>query len=288
MIKSVEEYLNQLRKELAGCDPATIQDALSDSEEHLNMALGSESDIESVIEKYGSPEEVAAGYKELEDRVSPPLAPRPPQYNDERHFFSRFFGVFTDTRAWAALVYFILTLGTGIAYFTWVVTGLSVSAGLLILIIGLPVLVLFLLSVRGIAFIEGRLIEALLGVRMPRRSRYAGAKNGFWERIGSLFTDRTTWTSILYMLFLMPFGIFYFVSFISLIGFSLELITVPVAEIIFDHPVIDINDHEFHTPVWLMPLVMGFGVVLLTLTMHLIKLVGYAHGRVAKALLVAD
>ena len=40
MITSVEEYLNKLRKELAGCDPATIQDALADSEEHIRTALG--------------------------------------------------------------------------------------------------------------------------------------------------------------------------------------------------------------------------------------------------------
>ena len=39
MIKSIDEYLRLLRKELAGSDAAVIQDALADAEEHLRMAL---------------------------------------------------------------------------------------------------------------------------------------------------------------------------------------------------------------------------------------------------------
>ncbi len=33
MIQSIDNYLAQLKKELSGCDRATIQDALSDAEE---------------------------------------------------------------------------------------------------------------------------------------------------------------------------------------------------------------------------------------------------------------
>ena len=54
-------------------------------------------------------------------------------------------------------------------YFTWAVVGASLSVSLLILIIGVPLLVLFLGSIRALAFIEGRMVEVLLGVRMPRR-----------------------------------------------------------------------------------------------------------------------
>ena len=39
MTKSIEEYLDQLKAELKDSDIATIQDALSDAEEHLRMAL---------------------------------------------------------------------------------------------------------------------------------------------------------------------------------------------------------------------------------------------------------
>ena len=61
--KSVDDYLNQLQKELKGSDPALIQDALSDAEEYLRSALGTaKKDIpdiddaealESIFNKYG-------------------------------------------------------------------------------------------------------------------------------------------------------------------------------------------------------------------------------------------
>lgn len=288
MLNSVEEYLSELRKELAGCDSATIQDALSDSEEHLRMALQTDSNLALVIEKYGIPREVAAGYMELEKYTPPPLAPLGTGIKNKGSLLSSFFGVFTELRVWAALFYFLLTLGTGVIYFTWVVTGFSLSIGLIILVIGLPVLIIFLLSVRGMAFIEGRIVEALLGVRMPRRPKYAHIGSSWLHRIQTLFTDRTTWTSMIYMVFLMPFGVFYFTLFVSLIGLSLELIFAPFAELLFDQAAFEIGDEDYHLSVWLMPLVIIGGVVLMTLTLHLVKLLGYVHGRIAKVLLVVE
>ena len=41
MINTIEEYLSQLKEELAGNDRATIQDALSDAEEYLRNARSS-------------------------------------------------------------------------------------------------------------------------------------------------------------------------------------------------------------------------------------------------------
>ena len=35
MMERIDAYLNALKAELAGSDPATIQDALADAEEHL-------------------------------------------------------------------------------------------------------------------------------------------------------------------------------------------------------------------------------------------------------------
>ncbi len=41
MIQSIDDYLSHLKKDLSGCDRATIQDALSDAEEYLRTALSS-------------------------------------------------------------------------------------------------------------------------------------------------------------------------------------------------------------------------------------------------------
>ncbi|MBA4380165.1 MAG: hypothetical protein C0393_05750, partial [Anaerolinea sp.] len=76
MNKSIEEYLDQLKAELKGSDSATVQDALSDAEEHLRNAVASlresqpdlaEADaLQKAIEQYGTPSETAAAYAEVE------------------------------------------------------------------------------------------------------------------------------------------------------------------------------------------------------------------------------
>ena len=84
MVNNIDQYLESLKKALDGCDSATIQDALADAEEHLSNAIEQgleesdkviESDILSkVIEKYGSPEEVANAYRYIEGRIRPAFA----------------------------------------------------------------------------------------------------------------------------------------------------------------------------------------------------------------------
>lgn len=54
------------------------------------------------------------------------------------------FGVFVDPAAYKALVYMILSLATGITYFTLVVTGVSTAGGMLVLIVGVPLFLLVL------------------------------------------------------------------------------------------------------------------------------------------------
>jgi hypothetical protein len=296
MINSVDEYLAQLKKELEGNDTAVIQDALSDAEEYLRTALAqpgegpkpTEADaLSSVIEKFGSPAEVAAGYKQMEIRA--PAGLFRPSAQGKRSPWVRFFGVFSDPRAWGSLLYMLVSLATGIIYFTWVITGLSVSAGLLVLVVGLPLLTLFLLSVRAIAFVEGRMAEALLGVRMPRRPRFFNSSGGFWQKIKSLFAERITWTAMLYDVLQLPLGFFYFTLSVTLLGVAVYGIALPVTQLAFNTPAyVIIGDTRYQAVVWAMPLFVAGGALLLTATMHLVRLLGRAQGSWAKLMLVSN
>jgi uncharacterized membrane protein len=291
MIKSVEEYLQQLKRELTGCDRATIQDALSDAEEYLRNTLETRPDLAEadallpVVEKYGTPDEVAAAYREVESRVPATLAQA--SHSGGKSFVSRFFGAFTDPKTWGALLFLLLfSLFSGIIYFTWAVTGISLSLGFSVLIIGLPFLGLFVLSVQGIALIEGRVVEALLGVRMPRRPIFPGKKLGWWGRFKTLVSDKHTWLSIVYMILKLPLGIIYFVVFIVLIALSLFGIALPILQQGFDIYPLVINNVPYYAPVWLLPLTVIAGILLIILTMHLARVMGRMHGTLAKALLV--
>lgn len=302
MIQTIEEYLAKLKKELSGCDRATIQDALSDAEEYLRTALDREIEdttlseteaISLIIEKYGSPEETASAYREIENRLSPALATIKPQSKtpepvekEHKGFIKSFFGVFIDPLTWGSFFYLMVSLATGIFYFTWVVTGLSLSGGLLVLIIGLPFLGLFILSVRGIGLVEGRVVEALLGVRMPRRQPYSRRNISLWERYKAIITDRHTWFTVVYMIIMLPLGTFYFSFFITLIALSLSGIAIPVLQLGYDIPVFYIDGVRYFLQGWVLPFTVIGGILLGFVTLHLMRYTGRIHGALAKAMLV--
>lgn len=296
MTNSIDEYLKLLKEALKGCDNATVQDALADAEEHLRTAIEQgleESDkvveneiIEGIINKYGTPDEIASAYRAMEDKLHPPLARK--VKDQKKSVIARFFGVFADPRTWGSLIYMIFALVTGIIYFTWTVTGISIGASMIVLIIGIPIIILFLYSIRGIAFIEGRIVEALLGERMPRRSKYTNKNVSFWERIKSLLTDRTTWLGMIYMVLQLPLGIIYFTVVITLISISIGFIFAPIAQILMNVSLIDCGDYYYYPPDWILPFISIGGLILITITMHLVKIIGKLHGRWAKLLLVND
>ncbi len=296
MINSIDGYLDSLKMELKGCDSATIQDALSDAEEHLRTAINQgleESDkvveddiLSNVIKKYGTPSEIANAYRDIEYRIRPAFART--QASSNKYMITKFFGIFTDPGAWGSLIYMIFALVTGIIYFTWAVTGISIGASMIFLIIGIPIIILFLYSVRGIAFVEGRIVEALLGERMPRRSKFTNKQVKLLDRIKRLFTDRSTWSAILYLILQLPIGIIYFTIMITLFVVSIASILAPIIEVLWNIPLIYIGNVEYHLSFWLLLLLMLSGFLVLTITMHLAKFVGKIHGKYAKALLVSE
>jgi hypothetical protein len=294
MCKDVQDYLVKLKKELgAGADPALVQDALSDAETHLRTALEvelsknpaiSETEIlVPLVEKYGTPSEVADAYMAIEPHISPVLAytPRP----DTRSFLGKFFGVLAESRAWGAFFYMLLAFVPGIIFGGWALFAGLISAFSLLFIIGLPIFGLFLLSLRGIALLEGRIVEALLGVRMPRRPLFLKKGLSWSDRYISLVKDSYSWRALLYAVLLFPLGLIYSALFSLLFVFSLSFITSPVLELVFHIPLDLFGDNVF-MPVWLLPFVCLSGFALLPLTFHLAKLFGKVHGRFAKFMLV--
>jgi hypothetical protein len=296
MSTSIEQYLDRLRAEFAGCDAAVIQDALADAEDHLRIAVDqalkqnpdmtTAAALSHAMEEYGTPAEVAAAYKEIEIRYTPTLAP--PVQTNGRSPLAKFFGVVAEPRAYGALFYMLFSLISGIIYFTWAVTGLSLTAGFAVLIIGVPFLVLFLLSVQGIALVEGRIIEALLGVRMPRRPIASKKHLGFWKWLVALFKDKRSWTTLIYMVIMMPLGIVYFTLIITFLSIGLWGISHPAWQHFLGLPVMQFDEFEVFIPVWLSPLVMFVGVLWILGTMHLAKGIGRIHAVLAKALLVKE
>jgi hypothetical protein len=295
MFNTIEEYLDALKLEMKDADPALVQDAQADAQEHLSNALlaareanaeVSEADaLTKIIDEYGSPEETALAYQEVERRTAPLLkgTVKP------RSWLARFFGVYADPYAWGAILFMLLSFVTGIIYFVWGVTGLSLSVSLMILIIGIPFAILFLVSVRGMALLEGRLVEALLGIRMPRRAAFSHQGMAWLDRLKALLTDKATWLMLVYMLVQFVLGIAYFVVIVVVLSFALTFIAIPFVQMYVTEGVINWGDNvRYYVPLWSTPLFVLAGLLLWTTFMHLARAVGQLHGRFAKWLLVAE
>lgn len=293
MIKEIAGYLEQLKKELIGNDPALIQDALSDAEEHLRTALSealeespdlSEAQVlPRLIEKYGTPSEIASAYKEIESRIVPAFAARKPKAS--RSFWADFFGVITEGRAWGALLYIFVSALTSLFFGMWILVGGTFSLFSLVLIIGIPVTGLFLLSLRGIALMEGRIVEALLGVRMPRRPVFMHKGLNWRQKYKALITESFTWKVFAYLLLHFPLGWLHFIIVFVLFGFSIKCALYPVWHGVLGRPLITIGQ-PFYPPAWFIPLIVLAGISIFFVTLHLAGLIGRIHGRFAKSMLV--
>ena len=64
MASDIETYLKELQAALAGADPALVQDALFDAEEHLQAEMAAGRGFAEIVDHYGTPAEVAAAYLE--------------------------------------------------------------------------------------------------------------------------------------------------------------------------------------------------------------------------------
>jgi uncharacterized membrane protein len=295
--ETVRDYLSALTAALRAekCPPGLIVDALNDCEEHLrneiaqNPGVPEAEVLASVVETYGTPAEIAEEYKSMEASLTSGPFPTSDVPPEERHY--GFFNVLTDPRTYGALIYMMLALPTGIFYFTWTIVGISLSAGFAILIFGIPFALLFIGSVRVLAHVEGRIVEALLGVRMPRKLPPTTAgEEGILTRIKEALMDVRTWSSMFYLLLRLPLGIAYFVIAVVGLATSIGITGGAIAGLLTGHVYFEMDDNPYLQHfVQTAPGLLVFailGLLLFFIVLHIARGIGRLHARIAEVLLV--
>jgi hypothetical protein len=244
--------------------------------------------MERVTETYGTPQEVAEEYIAMEQAIKSPFPAREEEAAVDKG--PGLFGVLVDPQAYGALIYMLLSLATGIFYFTWAVTGVSLTIGLAILIIGIPFALLFLGSIRVISWVEGRVVEALLGVRMPRRLPSQEEGGTIWQRIKRMLADGRTWGSLFYMLLQLPLGIIYFVIAVTLGTTAGGMVFSSAYELATGKNVVRLDNYpELDALLNTAPGLIGaaiVGLIGVLFLLHLARVIGFIHGKIAEALLV--
>ena len=136
---------------------------------------------------------------------------------------------YREGRTYRILLYLLLGLPLGIFDFTLIVTGLSLGVGLLITLLGIPVLIGTLLVAHALATFERRLAWSLLDAPMPRLPLRRDEGTGFfWARLRSLIKSRRTWLEVVFLLLRLPMGIIDFTIAVTIVALMVQAIVAPI------------------------------------------------------------
>lgn len=126
---------------------------------------------------------------------------------------------YADRRTYGILLYLVLGLPLGVFEFVLLVTGFSLGLGLLITLLGIPVLIATVLVGHALATFERRLAWSLLDAPMPRVPVLIDEAQGFfWKRLRSLITSRRTWMEVAFLFLRLPVGTLDFTIAVTIVG----------------------------------------------------------------------
>ena len=190
-------------------------------------------------------------------------------------------GVARRAQTYRNLLYLIASFPLGLAYSAFLITGLSMGVGTLIVWIGVPILLVMVLAWWGLGAFERELAIWWLGVEIRPMARPRTAELRIGGRLKAHLTSQVTWTSLVYLFAKFPLGLFSFVLITMLLGFSARLLATPLPYLL------DLVAGEGIDPQGVVIAtaapVLGAGLGLGTL--HLANALAFVSGRFARLML---
>ncbi|WP_040952215.1 sensor domain-containing protein [Gorillibacterium massiliense] len=147
------------------------------------------------------------------------------------------------------IVYLLLSFPLGIFYFVFLVTGLSVSVGLMITLIGFPLLVIVLTASRGFIHLERQLARPFLSTALPEKETVREElKLPLFQQIWSMLKNPRSYTDMLCLFLRFPLGIINFVFVVTFLSVTIACISSPLVYYILEQTLnIDIFENSlFH------------------------------------------
>ena len=129
------------------------------------------------------------------------------------------------------------------------------------------------------------MVEALLGVRMPRKPIFIRKGLNWRQKYKALATESHTWKAFAYLIVHFPLTWIYFLIMFIVLGFSIKSAIYPIWYWGLGRPLITLGE-PFYPPAWSYPVVVIGGILMFFAALHLAGLMGRVHGRFAKFMLV--
>ena len=197
-----------------------------------------------------------------------------------------FFSALIETQTYLNIVYILIAFPLSIAFFTIVVTGISLSAGLLIIAVGVFIFVGTLIAIRAFRWLDVKLTKVFLGKEIPMESNVI-SESKFRDFLGKLFSSPVTWKGFVhYLLIKFPLDTAIWSISISFIATTFYLLFAPLYETLWW-----VNEDDFYNwmirvfgDVWVMPFL---GIIWGMITLHVIRGLAFVC-REVNALMLGD
>jgi len=137
-------------------------------------------------------------------------------------------GVVVDGQTYKNLLYLTLAFPLGVLYFTLLVTGLSLGAGLLVVGVGALVLLATVGAVRYVAAFERRLANGLLGTDIRGHADIQPDDDGFVATAMAYFRASSTWRAVGFIAAKFLLGTLSLIALFTTLGVAVDLALTPV------------------------------------------------------------
>jgi signal transduction histidine kinase len=198
-----------------------------------------------------------------------------------------FLSPLVEGRTYLATLDLWLDLAFGVLWFVLFTFGITFGLGMLITLVGLPILIATLFLARGGAWIERRRVRLLLGTEIEQPTSRRRPKNdGIFQRLITPFLDRTTWKELVYLWLVQPvLSIVNFTVSVTAWAVPLWAITVPIYAVAWPGAAPEVwNGRRLDTLGETLPLTV-IGLLLLPLVPWIIRGLARVDGAIARALL---
>ena len=209
-----------------------------------------------------------------------------------------FLGAIVHRQSYLNIVYLLLGLPLGIAYFVFLVTGISLGFGLLVIWVGVPILVLVLAVSWALCQFERVLAVGLLNEDIPPVARNVASVQGeigdsslgsgerlfigAWRRLKAHLTNRLTWTGMFYLFLRFPLGIGTFIMAVTLISVTFAFLGAPFYYWVDDG--IDIGSWQIDR-LWEALILTLAGIPMVVISLYITNATAFLSGRLARVML---
>lgn len=194
----------------------------------------------------------------------------------------KFFGIIADPNAYLSFVYQLFAFPLGVFYFVFLITGILVGLGLIIIWVGIPILLLMMLAWFGFSVFERQLSIYILKAEIPEREKQADQSVSAWNQFKRYLANPVTWKSLAFLFLRFPLGVLSFAITVSLFAVTVSFISAPFTynQIYMEFGLFQVDNLGLALVVAIAGILIGF------VSLHVFKFMGLVYRRLSEIMLV--